>query len=147
PEAGVPDRAVGRVPDARLDPVARAVRLVAQVRPALLHLRSAVACRRAAARCAIARHVVRVGAPLPDVADRVEETERVREKRIDRRAAAEAVLAGVARWERSLPDVAAVDAVGDELVPPRVRSPRLARGGGVLPLGLGGKPASRPAAI
>src|SRR5947207_10671003 len=91
PEAGVPERAVRRVPDARLDAIARAVRVVAEVRPALQDSRGAGACGCAAARRALVAAVVRVGAPLPDVADHVEEAEWVRQKRIDRRPAAEAV--------------------------------------------------------
>ena len=139
PHAAVGRGAVRRVGGARADPVAVAVRMVAQERAALHHL--AAPARRPGRVDAVGPVVggEPVRAPLPDVAGAVVQTESVGRERVDRRPAGIAVLGRVAIRKRSLPDVAAVLAAGLEVVAPAVDRLLQPAARGQLPLRLGGQ--------
>ncbi len=122
------------MPLAGRDPVATAVRRVAQVGPSP-----------ADAVGVVARPVT--GAPLPHVAGRVVQAEPVGREGVHRTGAAPAVGAGVVGGERALPDVHPVLPVRLELGTPGKLLAHQAAAGGVLPLGLGRQPDPAPRGV
>ena len=110
---------------ARGDPVAEAVRLVAEEGAALDdHLVG----------------IVRGGGPLPHVADHVVEAKAVGLVRDGGRGALEAVVGGVGQRKVALPDVGAMLAVGEhQIIAPGVDLGIEAAARGKFPLGFGGQ--------
>jgi hypothetical protein len=113
---------------------------VAQIRPSPHHLRltEGRSARILARTMDVEGGGKPVRAPLPNVARDVVEPEAVGRERIYRSRAEEAVLQGVVRRERALPDVTAPLAIGLEFIAPPVALVFQSAAGRVLPLGLGG---------